>query len=107
MHKVVALMLIIFFCAGCYTIEYVAPAGSTVTTLSEQQPASFKKDVRVWYALWGLVPITENSTETVIAQNNLKEVRVTTQHTFLDVVIGVVTGFVTIYPKTITVEGNP
>jgi hypothetical protein len=77
-----------------------------VTTVSEATTTSFKKSVKVWYALWGAVPISENSTEKLIADNNLKEVRVTTQIKFVDYVIGIFTGLVSIVPATMTVEGN-
>jgi hypothetical protein len=77
-----------------------------VTTVAESTTTSFKKSVKVWYALWGAVPISENSTAKLIADNNLKEVRVTTQIKFVDYVIGIFTGLVSIVPATMTIEGN-
>lgn len=87
-------------------MKYAAPPQSNVTTVSEATTTSFKKSVKVWYALWGAVPISENSTEKLIADNNLKEVRVTTQIKFVDYIIGIFTGLVSIVPATMTVEGN-
>lgn len=108
MRKLIAVALIASFSffTGCYTMKYAAPPQSNVTTVSESTTTSFKKSVKVWYALWGAVPISENSTEKLIADNNLKEVRVTTQIKFVDYIIGIFTGLVSIVPATMTVEGN-
>lgn len=107
MRNVVTIVLLASFCTGCFTIKYVAPVGSEVSTLTEREPASFKKEFKVWYALWGLVTITDNSTDQIIAQNNLKEVRATSKISFVDFVISIFTGIATIVPHTVVVEGNP
>ena len=107
MRSIAALTLVMFLFTGCYTIKYIAPAGKDVSTLSEQKATSYKKETKIWYALWGLVPITDNTTEALIAQNNLKEVRVTSKVTALDFVIGIFTGFASIVPHTVILEGNP
>jgi hypothetical protein len=87
-------------------MKYNAPSGSPVTTLSEEKSTTVQKSVKVWYALWGLVPITDNSSQKIIAENNIKEARVQTQVQFVDVLIGIFTGLVSIVPATMTVEGN-
>jgi hypothetical protein len=102
----VALLLSLSLSTGCFTMKYAAPPKQDTKVISEAQPTAVKKTVRVWYALWGAVPITDNSTEKIIADNNLKEVRVQTQITFVDYVIGIFTGIVSIVPATMTVEGN-
>jgi len=108
MRRMIAVVLLAsFFGAGCYTMKYQAPAGGNISVLSEQQPAAFKKEVKVWYALWGLVPMSDNNSAAgVIAQEGLKDVRVKTQIKFVDGVIGVFTGIVSIVPATMTIEGN-
>ncbi|MCG3121445.1 MAG: hypothetical protein ALAOOOJD_04537 [bacterium] len=108
MRKILAIVLIASFSlsTGCFTMKYAAPPQSNVTAAAEGTATSFKKSVKVWYALWGAVPISENSTAKLIADNNLKEVRVTTQFKFVDYVIGIFTGLVSIVPATMTVEGN-
>lgn len=106
MRKILVLVLLAFFCTGCYTMKAVAPAGTSMTTLSETDSATFKKNVRVWYALWGLAPISNNSAARVIQENNLKNVRVTTRHRFVDGLIGAFTGIVSIVPATMVIEGN-
>ncbi len=52
------------------------------------------------------MPISSNSPEKIITENDLKEVRVKTQHSFVDLLIGSLTGLVSIVPATMTVEGN-
>lgn len=108
MRKIVAVMLIASFSffTGCFTMKYAAPPQSNVTAVAESTATSFKKSVKVWYALWGAVPISENSSAKLIADNNLKEVRVTTQFKFVDYLIGIFTSIVSIVPVTMTVEGN-
>ncbi|MCG3155432.1 MAG: hypothetical protein DKINENOH_02038 [bacterium] len=106
MRKLILVALLATFAMGCYTMKAVAPAGQQLSTLAETDGATFKKNVRVWYALWGLAPISNNSSAQVIQENNLKNVRITTKHTFVDGLIGVVTGLVTIVPTTMVIEGN-
>ncbi len=108
MRKLIAVTLLAcFFASGCYTMKVAAPAGSSVATVSASATTTVKKSTKVWYALWGAVPISNNSSEKIIAENNLKEARVTTQIQFVDYVIGIFTGLVSIVPATMTVEGNP
>jgi len=61
---------------------------------------------KVGFALWGAVPISDNSSAKIIAENELKQVRVTTKITFVDYLIGAFTSIVSIVPATMTVEGN-
>jgi hypothetical protein len=108
MRKIIVMALLASLClsTGCFTMKYAAPHGSSVSAISEGESTTFKKSVKVWYALWGLVPITENSSEKIIAEYNLKSARVKTQIMFVDYLIGIFTGIVSIVPATMTVEGN-
>lgn len=106
MRKLIVVAVLATFAMGCYTMKAVGPAGRQLTTLAETDEATFKKNIRVWYALWGLVPISNNSSAQVIQKNDLKNVRITTKHTFEDGLIGLITGLVTIMPMTMVIEGN-
>ncbi len=109
MRKLFAIALIVTLALsanGCYTMKYNAPAKTPVALISEGKRASFKQSKKVWFALWGAVPISDNSSAKIIAENNLKQVRVTTKISFVDYLIGSVTGIVSIVPATMTVEGN-
>lgn len=94
------------FILSCATVKINAPIGKEVTLLSETDSATFKTTKKVWYLLWGLVPVTDNSTETTIAQYNLKNVRVTTQYDVIDYVVSFFLGWLTIHSKTVIIEGN-
>jgi len=87
-------------------VKAVAPAGQQLNTLAGTDGALFKKNVRVWYARGGLPPISNNPAAQVTQENNLTNVRLTTKHTFVEGLIGVVTGLVTIVPAAMVIEGN-
>ena len=57
---------------------------------------------RCWYALWGLVPIGDNSTDSLIPET-VKKVRVETKYTVLDFLINIFTGVVTIETNTVEI----
>lgn len=78
---------------GCFTNVH------TIGTGAQSNTSTSKKQ---WYILFGLVPLGSVNTHQMAAGATDYEVK--TQHTFVDVIIGIVTGFVTIYPKTVTVK---
>ena len=108
MRKIIqlALVLVLFTQMGCYTMKAVAPAKSDVKLLTENENTSFQKKIKVWYALFGSVPISKNTTAEVIKENDLKSVRVTTKLEFIDFIIGAFTGIASIVPATIIIEGE-
>lgn len=106
MKKLMALLVVCCFALGCFSMRYAAPPGSEVKVISEEQPAQFKKSVKVWYALWGLVPINENNSARLIKEYQLKEARVTTKVKFVDYLIAIFTGVASIVPATMEIEGN-
>ncbi|MCS7249660.1 MAG: hypothetical protein N2323_00545 [candidate division WOR-3 bacterium] len=107
--SLIGLFLITIF-SGCATVIVSAPHGEKISLLSETDLATFKTTKKVWYALWGLVPLTNNSTAPVIQQYNLESVRVKTKYDVVDYLIGVfLNGIIptTIMTKTVEIEGNP
>lgn len=56
---------------------------------------------RQWYVLWGLVPINTVDTATMAAGASDYDIK--TEASFLDVVINIFTGAVTVYSRTVTV----
>lgn len=77
MHKNIPIIIICLFCflfTSCYTVSIVAPIGKKVMLADETEPTNFKTTKKVWYLIWGLVPITDNSTEDLIAKYNLENV---------------------------------
>jgi len=75
--------------------------------MSEVETGKVKLTKRVWYAVWGLVPITDNSTEDLIQKYNLKNVKAKSYLSFLDYIISAFTGYFTIVTLTLEVEGEP
>ncbi len=96
MKKLFAILLLVvfsFYATGCYTMHHVVGEGAKGSQVEE---------ARQWYVLWGLVPINEvDSKEMADGAENYK---ITTQHTFVDVVIGIFTGIITVMPKTVKVQ---
>ncbi len=98
--KIVCLVLLItvtISVAGCYTIKIggkaeLAPSTEEGTKIAQK---------RCWYALWGLVPIGDNSTDSLIP-GTVKRVRVETKYKISDFFINIFTGIVTI--ETFSVE---
>jgi len=88
-QKVVVLFVIIAFsvtAVGCFTIRVggkgeLAPSTEKGTKIAEK---------RIWYALWGLVPLGDNSTDSLIPET-AKKVRVETKYTFVDALINIFT----------------
>lgn len=89
---IVVLLAFVVAFAGCYTNNHIigdGPKGNT--ELSEKQ----------WYILWGLVPL--NTINTNKMAGNVDDYKITTQHSFVDVLISAVTGIATISVKSVTV----
>jgi len=88
------LILITFFLFGCATVVVsgnaeLAPSNSVCSKIAEK---------RVFYVLWGLVPITNNNLDDVIPSG--KKVKVETKYTIVDFLISYFLGFLTINTKT-------
>jgi hypothetical protein len=95
MKKVMAAILLVVFCfvlVGCYTIEHQVGKGT-------QTGVSVEK--KQWFILWGLVPINDVNTNQM--SGGATDYTIKTEQNVVDVVIGIFTGFVTVYPRTVTV----
>jgi predicted small secreted protein len=86
---------ILFSCVvltSCFTTTHVVGSGGTGETTKAKQ----------WFALWGLVPINSVNTQQMAAGKT--DYTVTTKFTFGDMVIGAITGIVTIRPMSVEVK---
>lgn len=95
--SLILLLAVTMSVVGCYTIRIggkaeLAPSTEEGTKIAQK---------RCWYVLWGLVPISDNSTDSLIP-GTVKKVRVETKYTVLDFLINMFTGVVTI--ETFSVE---
>lgn len=95
MKKITAILLIVLFSlslAGCYTNNHIVGEGAQSNQTVE---------AKQWYVLWGLVPINEVDSKELAGDS--ENYTITTQHTFVDVVISIFTGIVTVAPRTVQV----
>jgi hypothetical protein len=100
MKKLVSLILLFavtLAVAGCFTIRVggkaeLAPSTDEGTKIAQK---------RCWYALWGFVPISDNTTDSLIPATT-KKVRVETKYTVSDALINIFTVLVSI--ETFSVE---
>jgi len=95
--SLILLVAVTMCVVGCYTIKIggnaeLAPSSEEGTKIAQK---------RCWYAIWGLVPISDNSTDSLIP-GTVKKVRVETKYKVSDFLINIFTGLVTI--ETFSVE---
>lgn len=86
--------LMVMTTAGCYSQRVDVGAGGSSTEA---------KEFRQWFALWGLVPITDVEADVEAEIAGATDFTVETEHTPIDVLIGIFTGIVTIGPRTVRV----
>lgn len=119
MNKLLAPMLsITLLTTGCYTVTYpkATTPGPIAFTGSIPKGAGgerthFVEEMTIWYALWGLVPISENDVTREVLERRARQAAIenlTIQSEFsaLDVLISLLTGVVTITRMTVRVEGD-
>ena len=87
-----AVVLSLFCLSSCYTVEHTVGKGAQGDT---------KHEKRLWYALWGLVPLGDFDSHQLAGE--AKDYSVKSEHTILDIVIGFFTTWVTIQCQTVTV----
>lgn len=91
--SIALLCLLVFSVSSCYTLTHTVGNGAQGGNETEKKQ---------WYALFGLVPINQVDSKQM-AQGKTDYV-IETKHSFVDIVIGVFTGIVTVYPKTVKVK---
>lgn len=99
-----AMMLLL---TGCGTVNFDVPRGQKVKLLTEDDPTTVRVEKKVWYALWGDKPLSENHTAPFIEQHHLVEVKMMTQQDFVDTMINLVVSPFSFSRRTFVIEGNP
>lgn len=106
-------MLAIVICfsllfVGCATVKIESPRGQNIKLQPsvESQPIVMKK--RVWYVLYGLVPISKNSTADMVRDENLTEMSCRTYYSFTDFLISAILNILptTIQTNTVEIRGK-
>jgi hypothetical protein len=95
MKKLVAAILLVVFCfvlVGCFTIRHQVGNGAQTGVQVEKKQ---------WFILWGLVPL--NNVDTNQMSGGATDYTIKTEFSVVDVIIGIFTGYVTIYPRTVTI----
>ena len=114
MKKLLLGLVLIGFLAGCATVVIDAPPSDNVVSLTSQPSGGstyhFVAKKKVWYVLWGLLPITDNHTSDMVAASAqgkpVRNFKATTTYTFVDWLISALLGFVTISTHSVIVEGD-
>ncbi len=93
MKKLAVLAILAIFVLGaCYTQTHTVGAGPQTGETTE---------VRQWFVLYGLIPLTEADSQEMAA--GATDYEIVTEMNLIDVVIGMFTGVVTVQPMTVTV----
>jgi hypothetical protein len=106
MARGILAVLLVLTITGCGTIYYEAPEGSEVEMLDRHAPAQVRVERTVWYWLWGRYALSDDSAESAIRENGLRQVRFSTKQSFVDTALNLVTSLVSIVRRTLVVEGN-
>ncbi len=88
-----SLVLLLFTLSGCSAHMHKIGSGAAGSDVTVQ---------RQWYVLWGLVPI--NTVDTAALSGGATNYDIRTETTFLDFVINIFTGAVTINSRSVTVK---
>lgn len=92
LQSILLALIITFSVTSCFTIEHTVGNGSQLGTTVEK---------RQWFALWGLVEISDIDTKAMAGEAT--DYTIKTERTFVDGLIGIFTGIVTISPRTVQV----
>ena len=92
MKSVMLILAASFVLTGCFTQRHVVGDGPQTGVVEE---------ARQWYDLWGLVPI--NDVDSAELANGAYDYEIKTEHNALDVIIGIFTSVISVFPRTVTI----
>ena len=87
------IFLLVFLLSSCMTLNHVVGSGGSSDVSIEKKQ---------WYALWGLVPINEVDSKAMA--DGASSYTITSQTKFVDLVISVFTGAVSVNVQTVSVR---
>jgi hypothetical protein len=98
-----ALLLASIIFGSCATIVYEAPADKNLKMATQVDAPPIKIKKKVWYVLWGLIPISSNSTADMVGP--CKEiVKVQSYFGIDDFLIELVLGTFSIMTMTVEIQ---
>ena len=106
MKKLLSVLVLLIFAVSCATVKVEAPSGSNIKLAPEVSTYNYTAKKRIFYVLWGLVPITDNSTASMLQGMNVKEVKIKTYFDFVDFLIQAVLGSFSVVSKTVEVNAK-
>jgi hypothetical protein len=115
MRWVLALVLgIALLTTSCYTLNYSSSASSKPVSFTGEvkgQRTHFNEEKWIWYALWGLVPISDNDIEKSLieprtAGGAVQNLSITSEIGAMNFLANIFTCMITICSKTVAVEGD-
>lgn len=115
MRKALVLVLALaLLTTSCYTLNYSSSASSKPVSFTGEvkgQRTHFSEEKWIWYALWGLVSISDNDIEKSLiepraAGGAVQNLSITSQLSAANVFANIFTCLITICSKTVTVEGD-
>lgn len=115
MGKGLALVLgIALLTTGCYTLTYSSSASPKPVSFTGElkgERAHFNEEKWIWYALWGLVPISDNDIEKSLVEPRtaggaIQNLSIRSEFTATNWLVNLFTGIVTMGAQTVTVEGD-
>ncbi|HVZ81558.1 MAG TPA: hypothetical protein VHE12_12285 [bacterium] len=81
---------------GCMTLEHTVGNGGSGSQVTAN---------RQWYILWGLVPLNQVDGEKMALEKGLtNNYTVKSQMSFIDVLLNIITGTVSVYGQTVSVS---
>ena len=89
---IAGMMLIFLFVLGCSAHTHNVGAGASGVDKASQ---------RQWYILYGLIPLNNVDTNAIAA--DATDYTIKTETGFVDIVIGMFTGIITVNSRTVTV----
>jgi hypothetical protein len=117
MRKVLVLALVLgiaLLSTSCYTLNYSASPSSRPVSFTgevEGHRTHFKEEKWIWYALWGLVPISDTDIEKSLieprtAGGAVQNLSIRSEITGMNFLADVFTWILTMCSTTVTVEGD-
>lgn len=98
-------LLLVVMMINCAEIYIESPMKSDVRLMAETEPGVYTTHMRCFYLFWGLIPISDNSTSTIIARYNLSQVKARTHYGLIDWLISGLTGGI-LFSMSVDVEGK-
>ena len=93
--KIISLLAVIIL------ISFIAGCAAHIHKVGQGAQGTEKTEARQWYVLWGLVPINEVDTQEMA--DGVNDYTIKTEHSALDVIINIFTGYVSVISRTVTV----